>query len=196
MHYPCPLKSRKVFWSFTDLKTGGYQSWRMFWAMLLQVAGRQRSADKEKTPGGSHGTPAKAQTAPLMQVEVGCFLPRRSAWLLVLSTSPWFRRDLGSSRSKWPGFALRETSQDQGGQESVTIGLALAAEVPSEWFKRQTLLLFSETFLLFGQVHQRTNFKKIFIPAMALKRMRRLLCKFCSRKTFGFPLLAGVGMIC
>lgn len=78
----------------------------------------------------------------------------------------------------------------------MTNGLALAAEVTSECFKSQTLISFFRKFLVLGQVHQRTNFKNMFIPEMTLKRMWRLLCKFYSRKTFGFPLLAGVRRIC
>lgn len=72
----------------------------------------------------------------------------------------------------------------------------MAAEVAGECFEGQTLTLGFEKFPVFGQVHKRTNFKNMFIPGMALKRMQRLLCKFCSRKTFGLPFLAGVGMIC
>ena len=94
------------------------------------------------------------------------------------------------------GQSLRETSQEQVGQESVMNGLALAAEVTSECFERQSLILFFEKFLVFGKVHQRTNFKKIFIPERALKRLQRQLCMVCLRKTFGFPFLVGVAMIC
>jgi len=67
------------------------------------------------------------------------------------------------------GQSLRETSQEQVGQESVMNGLALAAEVTSECFERQSLILFFEKFLVFGKVHQRTNFKKIFIPDKGVK---------------------------